>query len=615
MYFCDLVPRDCGPEGYVGSEWNSRAVDRGEKDFAFYVWNDNPHSDPPTYSPTKSPAPSVGYGYPHVQAYEAKRLSDSDRFLLAYDVHMPEGASIDYRNEQTIYDVDYKDELMNSFSVGFDRIAYYVELDSYEYGPQWIWISMDSFSDDLNDIGVPTFASDAAVQQEVSGMNVYSSVEGLVANGQKGYLEFWPNNYGSYNKMGVEGASDSRFDFGDDRSTGGSYGSMQVHSLDLKKTLFAYNNWNSGNGVDLGIGQPDNPNSNDDWTFTRNGGIYTTKKIQIFVRPAPTMAPTASSAPSVSAAPTRMYSEVMNLALDQETYASSTCHGGKSPRAVDGKTDGNDLNWNSGSVYHSCKELGAYWGVYLYTKQCLISGVTIYNRGDCCQSRSDGLEVQILDEAGNVVASQTLEGSEPVYELDFGEVIGSEVKIKHPDTKEESINIAEVLVFGQYPITKSPTLSPTVSAKPSFAMGPLHNIALNQPAQQSCNYLSNQYLADIAVDGDKNGSVMTHTCNGYGNWWEVTLPVAEKNRIESITVYNRMSCCSSRLFGAELQLRDVDDNILAIEVIPSFSSESVTFDFSDIVGVAKVKVQHTQDRWDVISLVEVVVMGRLALEQ
>lgn len=201
-----------------------------------------------------------------------------------------------------------------------------------------------------------------------------------------------------------------------------------------------------------------------------------------------------------------------------------------------------------------------------------------------------------------------------MYELDFGEVIGSEVKIKHPDTKNEVINIAEVLVFGQYPITKSPTLSPTVSPKPSFAMGPLHNIALNQPAQQSCNY-SGQYLADVAVDGDTNGSLITHTCNGYGNWWEVALPVAEKNRIESITVYNRMSCCSARLFGAELQLRDVNDNILAMEVIPSLYDESFTFDFSNIVGVAKVKVQHTQNRWDAISLVEVVVMGRLALEQ
>jgi hypothetical protein len=100
---------------------------------------------------------------------------------------------------------------------------------------------------------------------------------------------------------------------------------------------------------------------------------------------------------------------------------------------------------------------------------------------------------------------------------------------------------------------------------------------------------------------------MTYNCNGYGNWWYVALPVAEKNQIESITVHKRMSCCSSRLVGTELQLRDVNDNMLAIEVIPSFISECFTFYFSEIVGVAKVKVEHSQDCWEdvVISLSEV----------
>ena len=449
--FFTLVPRDCGPNGYVPSEWNSLYEWRGEQDFAFYVWNDNPHVDPPTYNPTASPAPSVGYGFPQVQTYEAKRLSDSNRFLLAYDVHMPEVKSIDYRSEQT-YHVDNKDELMESFPVGFDRVAYYVELESFEYGAQWLWISMDTFSDDLNDYGVPTFASGAVVARQVTEMNVFSSVEGLVGNGQNGTIEFWPTNYGTYNRMGYEGASSNRFDFGDDRSSGGSYGSMQIHSLDLEKTLFAYNCWNSGSGVDLGIGQHENPNGHPDWTFARNGQIYTTKKIQIFVRPAPTLAPTVSNAPSVSPAPTRAYGEIKNIALGRDTYQKSTCYGGSSSRAVDGSTDN---LWWSGSVTHTCWGSGNYWGVHLPANS-LISNVTIYNRGDCCQDRIDEVTVMILDEDGSLVDSRIINGNELTYEFDFDDgIIGSEIKLKHHDNSNEVISLAEVQVYGQIPLENS----------------------------------------------------------------------------------------------------------------------------------------------------------------
>jgi len=145
---------------------------------------------------------------------------------------------------------------------------------------------MDAFTDNVGKIGVPTAWSGARFQQNVSNMNVYSNVKGVVTGIglAGGNIEFWPNNYGPANSAKVPNASDQAFDFGDEPGDPvDGYGSMQVHNHEAKQTLFALNHWREGSHADLGIGNQ--PTGNPDWTFAANAGSYTVKRLRVLVRP------------------------------------------------------------------------------------------------------------------------------------------------------------------------------------------------------------------------------------------------------------------------------------------------------------------------------------------
>merc|ERR1712066_20485 len=184
--------------------------------------------------------------------------------------------TVNYHSTPVPYTEDYQDTIPLP-TAGFNRVGYYLELDD-----NWVLVSFDAFTDDLGKIGVPTFASGAIFATPVYNMNVASSIPSLNAEGITGNIEFWPNNYGTSNVNGVPGASNGVYDLGDERSGGGSYGSMQVHSNELGSTIFAMNRWNHGSAVDLGIGN--SPSGNPDWTFRVNGNSYTKKRMEIFVK-------------------------------------------------------------------------------------------------------------------------------------------------------------------------------------------------------------------------------------------------------------------------------------------------------------------------------------------
>jgi hypothetical protein len=165
----------------------------------------------------------------------------------------------------------------------FNRIAYYLELESATYGSQWLWVSMDAFTTYASMTGVPTSASGIWYQEYVSNLNVYSNVQSLCAEGLEGNLEFWPTNYRIASSADVPGASDTSFDFGDSPIDSGSYGSMQLHVASLQTTVFAFNNWNVG-VADIGIGnKPDG--GHPDWTFAYNANLYSVKTLEVWVKP------------------------------------------------------------------------------------------------------------------------------------------------------------------------------------------------------------------------------------------------------------------------------------------------------------------------------------------
>ena len=174
----------------------------------------------------------------------------------------------------------------------FDRVGYYVELESTALGSQFVWVSMDAFNLDADLIGIPD--TTAAIQQMiVENMNVLSDVASITdIEGTQGNIEFWNTNYGNATTTLIPGGAAGTFDFNDARTTGGSYGSFQIHNFGLGETLLGYNRWNDGITSDLGIGNQ--PSGNPDWTFAGTASAYTVKNFYVLVAP-----PASEAAPAV----------------------------------------------------------------------------------------------------------------------------------------------------------------------------------------------------------------------------------------------------------------------------------------------------------------------------
>ncbi|WP_425614988.1 autotransporter-associated beta strand repeat-containing protein [Anatilimnocola sp. NA78] len=194
--------------------------------------------------------------------------------------------------------------LNNTTSIGaFDRIAYYLELEGGANAPtrEFVYVSMDAFTSNINQIGVPAAPTKWAFQQFVSNMNVFASANSGVTNGTglaTGNIEIWPSNYNGTNSFNVPNASsiagNAGFDFGDGGfNTSDGHGSFQIHNFDLDgagpgtvgETLIAYNQWRNAN-PGLGIGtNPAGATSSYDWTFVNNLSSYSLlKRMTILVR-------------------------------------------------------------------------------------------------------------------------------------------------------------------------------------------------------------------------------------------------------------------------------------------------------------------------------------------
>ena len=220
-----------------------------------------------------APASSVTfYSSPTRGAYA--NVSESTNFSLVYSLSIPDAPN--YASTGPAYDVDSH----TNFGA-FSRIAYYLELQAASGEFQYIWVSMDPFTQDSSKIGVPTVASGAIWQQPLTNMNVLSSVAGIVTGTglSGGNIEFWPMNYNQTNILNVPNATSAAYDWGDQASAG-NYGSMQIHNHDASQVLFAFNRWGGTGGTcDLGIGTG---STNPDWTFAQNGSSYTVKTLQVF---------------------------------------------------------------------------------------------------------------------------------------------------------------------------------------------------------------------------------------------------------------------------------------------------------------------------------------------
>jgi len=218
-------------------------------------------------------------------AFRAGTVPKRDLLILkvaeAKDCQLVYDLDLDKLGRDIVYDVDNR----GMIHLPFDRIGYFLELQGADNQTQYVYVAMDAFTDSLDKLGIPTFASGAHFQQNVTNMTVLSNVKGIVTGMslKGGNIEFWPNNYGPGNSANVPNASGQAFDFGDEPGDPvDGYGSMQVHNHQAKQTIFALNHWSEGKGADLGIGNA--PTGNPDWTFAGNAGSYRSKRLRVIVR-------------------------------------------------------------------------------------------------------------------------------------------------------------------------------------------------------------------------------------------------------------------------------------------------------------------------------------------
>lgn len=208
--------------------------------------------------------------------------SEFNAYELVYSVDLP-ASKANYGANAVPYTVD-RHEAVGSIG----RIAYYVEIRKPGGDLQYLWVSMDAFTEDAGKIALPTVASGAIFQQPVSNLKVWSNVV-AEREAEQGNIEFWPGSYSAENAANVAGASGSAYDFGD-RMTTGNYGSFQVHDTGAQETLFAYNRWGGRAGSndpnqEIGIGNCTASGCGSDWTFSQNSAQYDLRRIQVYVMP------------------------------------------------------------------------------------------------------------------------------------------------------------------------------------------------------------------------------------------------------------------------------------------------------------------------------------------
>jgi lysophospholipase L1-like esterase len=238
-------------------------------------------------------------------------------YTMVYSLDIPNSADF---SSNLIYTRDNR-EVVGAF----DRVAYYLELQTAGGDLQFAWVSMEAFTNSARCIGVPTAMSGAVFQQPVTNMIVRSNASSVTGgtNATGGNIEFWPSTYNAVNAVAVPGASDSLYDWGDNR-TSGNFGSMQVHNHAAGEVILAFNHWGTSGAGQLGIGN--NPGAQPDWTFQDNDTTYTVKTLQVFARPATNVPPEIVSCTAQAGATTvvvRLSKALADSATNSANYAVS----------------------------------------------------------------------------------------------------------------------------------------------------------------------------------------------------------------------------------------------------------------------------------------------------
>lgn len=195
--------------------------------------------------------------------------SELNKYRLVYDLNVP--TNLPHKGWY-VQAVPYAVNNAKSVAKGsFTRVAYWFETVRVDNGQHdWVWVSLDAFTDDPGAIGVPTHRTGKWFQKKVTNLRIWSNSASLVhRNGElvdEGNIEFWPMSYSGGQKMNLPNTLGG-FDFDDSPASNfnATYGSMQVHDYKARNVVFGLNHFESGGRMEMGVGT-NTEGGNADWT-------------------------------------------------------------------------------------------------------------------------------------------------------------------------------------------------------------------------------------------------------------------------------------------------------------------------------------------------------------
>jgi sialate O-acetylesterase len=166
------------------------------------------------------------------------------------------------------------------------KVAYFLALKEGNGKIKYAFVSMDPFSQNLKELGVPAKSVGKLFQQEVTGVEIKSNVGGVKTGAFPSgcNIEFWDCSYGPANSAQVLNADGKMWDFGDSPNPQNSpgYGSMQIHNFKERQSIICFNKFTAGRDCDVGIGN--SIGKSQDWTLTSSAKRYASGELKVLIQ-------------------------------------------------------------------------------------------------------------------------------------------------------------------------------------------------------------------------------------------------------------------------------------------------------------------------------------------
>ena len=187
--------------------------------------------------------------------------------------------------------VDYDCDESRFAALGFDRVAYLVQVDTTD-GSQWVWTSMDAYTKDAAKLGPSSLRRQNEFVCYVDNLKTACGSSGsmgapdvVAGESAKGNLEMVWSNYAASNKWDIAGADNAKNDFGDTCTPGDAVGwaCFSVNDYLNRKTVFNISHFGTAT-TQLSWGLGNQSTGHPDWTFNNNAANFTRRRLWVLVR-------------------------------------------------------------------------------------------------------------------------------------------------------------------------------------------------------------------------------------------------------------------------------------------------------------------------------------------